>query len=117
MPDHLHLLVLGSDRGSLIRFAQHFKQATGFRHRGLWQRSYYDHLMRREETVADVANYIWDNPVRAGLVDDALSYPYSGPRDVLEGEAGLTAEDRAETEPALSVAEGSLQVQQAPASR
>src|SRR3972149_8953640 len=51
MPDHVHLLVAGNDDSPLLRFVQHFKQATGYRHPGLWQRSYYDHILRREETL------------------------------------------------------------------
>ena len=33
--------------------------------RKLWQQSFYDHALRREESVRDVARYIWNNPVRA----------------------------------------------------
>jgi putative transposase len=99
MPDHLHLLLAGADRADLIRFVQHFKQATGYHHPGLWQRSYYDRVLRREDDIDAVARYIWSNPLVAGLVEDARHYPHSGPRDVLEAETGLrarNAEDRAE---------------------
>ena len=100
MPSHLHLLVTGTDDAPLVRFAQHFKQATGHRHGGLWQRSYYDHIIRREEALEDVARYIWDNPVQAGLVRGVMDYAYSGPREALEAYAGgsphAKEEDRAE---------------------
>ncbi len=64
---------------------QRFKQVTGYgfkRRLGqpLWQRSYYDHVLRGEEDTEDVAEYIWNNPVRAGLVTDRDSYPFWGPR-------------------------------------
>ena len=97
MPDHLHLLVVGSDDSPLIRFVQHFKQMTGHRHPGLWQRSYYGHVLRSEE-AEDVALYIWDNPVRAGLVEDILDYAHSGPRERMLEYLGRTdnVEDRAE---------------------
>ncbi len=28
----------------------------------LWQRSYYDHIVRREEALNDIRQYIIDNP-------------------------------------------------------
>ena len=97
MPNHLHILVTGTEDAPLVRFVQHFKQATGHRHPGLWQRSYYDHILRYEETIEDVAWYIWGNPVRAGMVADALDYPYLGPREMMgEAERSLDVEDRAE---------------------
>ncbi len=93
MPNHLHLLVTGDDHAHLVRFAQHFKQATGYRHRGLWQRSYYDHVLRQEAALEDVARYIWGNPIRAGMVEDMMDYPHSGPCERLVAYRG--AEDRA----------------------
>ena len=83
MPDHVHLLVQSTSPGFLPDFVKRFKQATGFayrrRHgRALWQKSYYDHVLRGEESVADVARYIFGNPVRAGLVAEAKDYPFSG---------------------------------------
>ncbi len=60
-----------------------FKQRTGFAFRDanpplLWQKSYYDHVIRREEDIAVVARYIIGNPVRARLVKSATEYPFSG---------------------------------------
>jgi len=93
MPDHLHVLVAGSDDAPLIRFVQHVKQATGYRYPQLWQRSYYDHVLRNEEAVEDIAHYIWNNPVRAGLVQEMTDYPYSGPSELMTEAEG--PEDRA----------------------
>ena len=47
MPDHLHLLVEGSEGTDLARFMKAFKQDTSFDYErrvgsALWQRSYYD---------------------------------------------------------------------------
>ncbi len=84
MPSHLHLLIAGSDESRLIPFAQRFKQLTGYHFKArygqpLWQRSFHDHVLRGEEDIAQVAEYIWNNPVRAGLVTNREEYPYSGP--------------------------------------
>ncbi|MBM4446208.1 MAG: transposase [Chloroflexi bacterium] len=83
MPDHLHLLLLGEDKSSLHTFMKTFKQETSFKFRRtcnspLWHRSYYDHVLRKEEALEEVALYILNNPVRAGLVDDYRSYAFSG---------------------------------------
>ena len=89
MPDHLHLLVSGRDGSSLPDFVRHFKQLSGHRYRRehgspLWQISYHDHVLRTDEDVLALARYIWDNPVRAGLVQDRSEYPFLGPRCVME---------------------------------
>jgi putative transposase len=99
MPHHAHILVCGAESSSLVRFVQHFKQATGYRHRNLWQRSYYDHVVRNEEAIDEIARYIWDNPIVAGLAEHPADYAYSGPREAFEAYAGgpvdTIAEDRA----------------------
>lgn len=83
MPDHLHLLV-GNDEGNdLIRFVRHFKQLIGFNYKRahgtrLWQDRFYDRCVRRYEDIDEVARYIWENPVQAGLVQDGEDYPFAG---------------------------------------
>lgn len=85
MPYHVHLLIQGERESSdLGRLMKRFKQSTGYRFKQatgnqLWHRSYHDRVLRREESILEIANYIWYNPVRAGLVADLTSYPYSGP--------------------------------------
>jgi hypothetical protein len=59
------------------------KQRSGYvfvRKRGerLWQESYFDRLVRRDESLPDVIRYIIANPVRAGLVTRAVDYPHWG---------------------------------------
>jgi REP element-mobilizing transposase RayT len=89
MPDHLHLLLSGEQDSSLADFVRHFKQLSGYRYKreydaSLWQISYYDHVLRRDEDLPTVARYIWENPVRAGLVQERGRYPFFGPRSVME---------------------------------
>jgi len=90
MPDHLHLLVTGGEGLRLEAFVHLFKQLAGFEAKKilgtpLWQTSYYDHVLRQDEDIEVVANYIWDNPVQAGLVSDRSDYAYSGPRELRDG--------------------------------
>ena len=83
MPDHVHLLVQGSELSSLSKFMQRFKQKTAFefkRETGayLWQKGYHDHILQTDEDVNDVARYVAANPVRAGLVTDWTEFALSG---------------------------------------
>ena len=83
MPDHLHMLVQASDGSHLAGFMKTFKQLTSFQHkrrtgRLLWQRSYYDHVLRGQHELQAAVDYIAYNPVRAGLVEAAADYPHSG---------------------------------------
>ncbi len=66
-----------------------FKQLSGYSARqkldaALWQISYYDHVLRGEEDLAQVARYIWDNPVRAGFADVRSDYAHAGPKPLPE---------------------------------
>jgi putative transposase len=83
MPDHAHLLLEGHDNTNLIDFVKLFKQLSGYRFkqrtsRPLWQKGYYDRIVRLEEDLEDYAQYIYANPVRAGFVSDARLYAFSG---------------------------------------
>lgn len=88
MPDHAHLLVSIPDQVSLQEFVRYFKQTAGFSLKQrfgteAWQVSYFDHILRREESIAAVAEYIWNNPVEAELAASQVEYPLSGPRKLL----------------------------------
>jgi REP element-mobilizing transposase RayT len=72
-----------SEEGDLVEAVRIFKQTTSrffrrFRGEPLWQRSYYDRILRRDEATAAVARYLLNNPVRRGLVTDARAYPFIG---------------------------------------
>jgi len=84
MPDHVHLLAQARSSGcDLKKFVAAFKQRSAFEYarccnRRLWQPRYYEHILRRGEDMEDVALYIWNNPVRAGVCARAVEYPFSG---------------------------------------
>jgi putative transposase len=90
MPDHLHLLLNPADSGAPVsRFLQTFKSQTAYwykREHGmrLWQRGFYDHVVRKSEDLAKIAQYILSNPVRENLTENADDYPYSGMWDSIE---------------------------------
>ncbi|MFC1559624.1 transposase [Candidatus Margulisiibacteriota bacterium] len=84
MPDHLHLLLEGIDGNSdFLRFISMFKQKTGFWYKQrfalpLWQINYYEHVLRCEMDTKEVTRYIFENPVRRGIVECYLDYPFLG---------------------------------------
>jgi len=84
MPDHLHVLTRGtSDAFNARHHADVFRRQSAyyFRRTGhgrLWQDGYYDRVLRSEEASETVVRYIIENPVRAGLCDEATVYPFSG---------------------------------------
>jgi putative transposase len=84
MPDHLHLLVEGeSDSSDCLTVIKKAKQYSGFhfaqaRREKLWQRYGYERVVRDEEHTLDVARYVLNNPLRAGLVADLRRYPFIG---------------------------------------
>ena len=44
----------------------------------LWQREFFDHVLRSSESYSEKWNYVRDNPVRAGLVSNASERKYAG---------------------------------------
>ena len=44
----------------------------------IWQRGFFDHLLRNDESYSHKWNYVRDNPLRAGLVAKADDWPYAG---------------------------------------
>jgi REP element-mobilizing transposase RayT len=76
MPDHLHWLV-ELRKGSLAEAMQRLKGRSARRAgRPLWQANYFDHALRREESVEGIARYIVANPLRAGLVTALGDHPH-----------------------------------------
>jgi putative transposase len=85
MPDHVHLVLEGrSARADLQRFAKIAKQRVAYVFRTkfaiplTWQQGFYERVLRSDQDTDIVVRYVLDNPVRAGLVQVAEDYPFSG---------------------------------------
>jgi len=87
MPNHFHCLLSNveclekADISCIIgewkSFTTH--ESWSYGHRGkLWQRSFYDHIVRISEYISEIMDYIVHNPVRWGLVEHWEMYPYCG---------------------------------------
>ncbi len=77
MPDHLHWLVqLGTDPLATVVGRMKGRSSRRAMSAGpLWQRGYYEHAIRAEEDLVQVARYIIANPLRAGLVTRIGDWP------------------------------------------
>ena len=88
MPDHVHFFCVSdenSDAAPLSRFVGGFKQWTAkaiLRSKGLapplWQKQFFDHVLRSGESYESKWRYVLENPVRAGLVKKAEDWLYAG---------------------------------------
>ncbi|HVM62857.1 MAG TPA: transposase [Verrucomicrobiae bacterium] len=107
MPDHVHFFCAARpDAKTLAEFVRLWKQWTTKRmkmagltalnkrgynretaviNRGysagptrVWQREFFDHVLRSEESYAEKWGYVLQNPVRAGLTARAEDWPFQG---------------------------------------
>ena len=83
MPDHLHLILTPTGI-TLERAMQLVKGGFSFQlnknlkaKRDIWQPSFADRRVRDSLEYAKFKDYIWQNPVKRGLVRTAEEYPYS----------------------------------------
>jgi REP element-mobilizing transposase RayT len=80
LPAHVHWLL--SDSRALSTTVGRYKSVVAAKVRGagrarrLWQRSFWDHVVRDSEKLDRIARYVLENPVRAGLCERYEDYPY-----------------------------------------
>jgi putative transposase len=95
MPDHLHALLTSENlSASLSSVVRTFKGAAAARARqfgisNLWQKRFYDHVIRSNESLEKITTYVLENPVRAGLIAAPGDWPFSGPRALIPRTASL----------------------------
>jgi putative transposase len=82
MPDHIHVLLTPACGISVERAVQCIKGGYSYRLRKaekiqVWQQSFTNHRIRDAEDFAKHCEYIHLNPLRAGLVQDVGTYPFS----------------------------------------
>ncbi|HEY9540758.1 MAG TPA: transposase [Luteimonas sp.] len=93
LPDHLHAVwtLPPGDAGYAMRWRQikgwFSRHAPAGEHRsasriakgerGIWQRRYWEHLIRDEDDLQRHVDYIHFNPVKHGHVARAVDWPYS----------------------------------------
>jgi putative transposase len=76
MPDHCHAVVSVPREGSLSEVMRGFKRITSRMAGVKWQRGFFDHRLRHDESSAEKYDYIMANPVRAGLLREGEVWPH-----------------------------------------
>jgi REP element-mobilizing transposase RayT len=88
MPDHVHLLLQPREKeaGRWFDLAEILKGIKGVSSRRInqllettgtvWQAENFDRIMRNEEEYLQKWEYMWNNPVKAGLVSQPEQYPF-----------------------------------------
>jgi putative transposase len=82
MPDHVHMIatpfeislamLLDRIKGASVHRVNRLLGRSG----SLWQRESFDRMIRSAEKLAQKRAYIFNNPVRAGLVKRWEDYPW-----------------------------------------
>ena len=76
MPDHVHLVVRFPPQTEFVRAVRQWKHWTARQLGVEWQRDFFDHRLRSEESLDEKVRYLLNNPVRAGLVEDFQEWPH-----------------------------------------
>ena|ERR1700682_890117 len=77
MPDHLHVLIGVPGEAQLSKLIRDFKRITARIAKIDWQRNFFDHRLRHDESEDEKAGYIRENPVRAGLIGANQKWRYA----------------------------------------
>lgn len=96
MPDHVHFFCAPEvESKPLSEFIGAWKRWTSRRIRqlheprsttaatGLWQREFFDHVLRSSESYSSKWDYVRENPVRAELIDSADNWKFAGEIELL----------------------------------
>jgi len=81
MPDHIHVILIPNNGYEISRIIKGIKIATAIkinvlRNRigPLWEKDYFDRIIRSESDLEEKVNYIFENPLRAELTEDCENY-------------------------------------------
>ena len=93
LPDHLHAvwtlpdgdadfstrwrLIKGRFSRALGTLGERSPSMIAKVERGIWQRRFWEHAIRDEADFAAHVRYCWINPVKHGLVERAVDWPFS----------------------------------------
>ncbi len=93
MPDHIHIIIQpkGKDdisdimkklKGSFSRYYNKINKTSGT----IFQKGFYDNVIRTEKQLHETIDYIHYNPVKNGMVLEAKDYLYSSYRYYYEND-------------------------------
>jgi len=70
------MLVSIDGEAALSNLIRDFKRITAKTVGIHWQRDFFDHRLRHDESEGEKAEYILQNPIRAGLIEADEDWPY-----------------------------------------
>src|SRR5262245_6599590 len=83
--DHIHMFAgFAPDSIGLSKCVKSLKNSVSkcLRRRGCsaphWQKGFFDHILRSDESFYEKWSYVRNNPVRAGLVTDPADWEFQG---------------------------------------
>lgn len=76
MPDHFHGLISFPKIESMSQVMRSWKHYLSKQHGLEWQRDYFDHRIRDHASLQEKEDYIRQNPVRAGLVENSADWTF-----------------------------------------
>jgi putative transposase len=84
MPEHVHIIAQPRGAHNISQFMASFKKhsarklnrAIGRTSR-VWRKEFFDHMVRSDEHLHELIDYIHDNPVRRGLASTADRWEFS----------------------------------------
>ncbi|MFH1596842.1 MAG: transposase [Pseudomonadota bacterium] len=97
MPDHVHMIFtplkdhqenpygLAEIMNGIKGTSAHSINKALNRRGPVWQREFFDHVLRSDESIHSKVQYVCENPVRKGLVQAVDDYPWLW-REWVEGE-------------------------------
>ena len=78
MPDHVHALVsLNTARHTIRQIISPWKSYLKKTQHIEWQDGFFEHRIRNQDSLEEKADYLRQNPVRAGLVNDPKDWPHT----------------------------------------
>jgi putative transposase len=92
MPDHLHMLIGVPGDAHLSNLVRDFKRITKRIAKIGWQRNFFDHRLRHDESANEKVAYIRENSVRAGLISEGEQWPYAIDTNDLDSKPGVDYE-------------------------
>jgi len=91
MPDHFHFIIDPKDqnlsnimRRIKLSFAHAYRPNASLYRGQIWQRRFWDHIIRNEKDLNNHTDYIHYNPVKHGLTKNPFDWQYSSIQQYLE---------------------------------
>ena len=91
MPDHLHIILSPDGEEEISKIMHSIKRGCArlinqmwSSKEPVWQRSFYERIIRDEKEFWEKVNYIYNNPVKSGLVESPEDYAYSSANPKME---------------------------------